>query len=88
MELKWKKNNEGPVVYDAVYGPDTLKTPWDESRRVGEFPPSQVSIIFCVYLTTALVIGNSACLPHHPSGDKVIFIGSLSVEKPYVFPPG
>ena len=33
-----------------------------------------IIIIFCVYLTTALVIGNFACLPHHPSGDKVILL--------------
>ena len=45
-------------------------------------------LLFCVYLTTALLIGNVARLPHNPLGDKGIFIGSLSVEKPYVFPPG
>ena len=34
-------------------------------------------IIFCVYLRTALVIGNAACLAHYPSGDKGNSIGSL-----------
>ena len=35
---------EGPVVYGNVYGPGSQKTPWGESRRVEEFPPSLVSV--------------------------------------------
>ena len=33
-------------------------------------PSGNNNIIFCVYFMTALVIGNPACLPHYPSGDR------------------
>ena len=54
----------------------------EEKQRIGRFVFQKdaksalvsIIIIFCVYLMMASVIGNSACLPHHLSGDKGILL--------------